>query len=705
MSTSTTNLEKTYSGKLAAFAGELGDHIDDKAMLQEVHMAITSLLAEGGTSEREIRAALQRRLDNGELREESFELVQKLIDRIVLQAAAPDELSSELSDDAFSSTTVLSTVTLEPTELGDNLQVGSVLRDRFMLLEEISGGSMGTVYKAMDRRLAEAGTKDHFVAIKVLSPRLSRDGNALRALQQEAAKTRCLAHPNIVRFIDLDRDDELYFMVLEWIEGRSLATILDDKKSKKIDVETALNIIQQVGAALEYAHQRGVVHADVKPGNIMITPDGVVKLFDFGIARVQQKQQKTRTDFDPAVLQAVSPAYSSMQVLTGEDPTQADDVFSLACLAYRLIAGYRVFGPRNAAEAAEAGMEPQRLDVLSKSQWAALKKALSFPRITRFASPAAFVSALQPETISVDPEPANDEWEEEPTGGNGWRNLAVLVIIAAAVAAVFQQEVLNFFNRVTEAVSVVQREASVSPEAADIGAPGQFAAATEGAPPVAVGDIQAQVLPLGSEQTPAQETSKDVTGGALDAQVTSDSGPTQGAEIINEAEAVTSAGIVTGISGGAGGSNASEAGNDTEARSAIATADPIIQSDAAPVITAVPPKVVGNPGPRASGAATAIVPLAGLGELPAVTSLQLMEDDGPLIIDFVRAIYLDESLELRLIDSDLDGSDLLRTSGQYSISSDGLLKFAAGQHKARITITMSSDPLRGTRSGNYFTSR
>ena len=83
-----------------------------------------------------------------------------------------------------------------------------------------------------------------------------------------------------------------------------------------------------------------------------------------------------------------------MQVLAGEVPVAADDVFSLACLAYRLIAGYRVFGPRNATEAAEAGMEPQRLESLNKTQWHALKKALSYSRVARYASPSDFVDAL-----------------------------------------------------------------------------------------------------------------------------------------------------------------------------------------------------------------------------------------------------------------------------------------------------------------------
>ena len=101
----------------------------------------------------------------------------------------------------------------------------------------------------------------------------------------------------------------------------------------------------------------------------------------------------------------MTPAYSSMQVLTGEKPTPSDDVFSLACLLYRLIAGYRVFGPRNAAEAAEEGMKPQRLDKISDANWRVLKKALAYSRVARFESMADFIDALDveaAESITVD---------------------------------------------------------------------------------------------------------------------------------------------------------------------------------------------------------------------------------------------------------------------------------------------------------------
>ncbi|HZD54526.1 MAG TPA: serine/threonine-protein kinase, partial [Woeseiaceae bacterium] len=390
-------LERTFTEQLAEFDGKLREQDDNANLLKEIHAAITDLMSENGDRDTEIREILQKRYNGGKLRLETYTLVRNVLDRVVIESmpTMPDVVDDEGTDDAYTRTTVIESRRDDEESPHDRLQVGSVLRDRFLLQERVAGGSMGVVYKALDRRIAEADGVDPWVAIKVLSSKLCRNAYALRALQQEAAKGRCLSHPNIVRFIDLDRDDEIYFIVMEWMEGQSLAAILDENRNQALDRATSLDMVRQVGLALDYAHRCGVVHADVKPANIMVLPSGQVKLFDFGIARIRQKQHPTRREFDPGVLGAVAPAYSSLQVLTGEEPQAADDVFSLGCLMYRLVAGHRVFGPRNAAEAAEQGMEPQRPQGLSDAPWRALKKSLAYARVSRFATPAEFLAALE----------------------------------------------------------------------------------------------------------------------------------------------------------------------------------------------------------------------------------------------------------------------------------------------------------------------
>jgi len=504
MNAETQKVREALSDQLSELDRSLGATVGDSEMLASLQTEIAQLLADGSTAERDIRVLLQERFDRGDLRQETFQLVKSVLDRFVSEQVATSPVGDSdptgmhapdpdlSSDDPFASTTVITEHLNEASTADDRVQIGSVLRDRFLLQKRVSGGSMGVVYKALDRRMAEAGAESPLVAIKVLSPQLSRSTAAVRALQREAAKGRCLLHPNIVRFIDLDRDDDLYFIVMEWMEGQTLADILDAPESRTIGVERALTIVRQVAQALDYAHRCGIVHADVKPGNIMVLPDGTAKLFDFGVARVRQTQTND-DDFDPQSLGAMTPAYSSMQVLTGEEPVPADDVFSLGCLMYRLIAGYRVFGPRNAAEAAEEGMKPQRLEALSERQWAALKKAISFARITRYTSMDEFIAALDDNsTLRASQQDRLDvNGDDKPRGKRGW--IVALLAVLLVAAGAYQ---LGLLDRITE-------PAALPPEAPIDEAPPEAVVETpEVADDSRPADAEAVSTPLVAEPLP-----------------------------------------------------------------------------------------------------------------------------------------------------------------------------------------------------------
>jgi hypothetical protein len=459
MSPESEKIRDQFADQLSSFDDRLEATSTDVDMLADIQAGIGSLLATDAGSEAAIRGVLQERYEAGELRKETFQLVKSMLDHYVTEKVptspvpeAPSDAQRKeppmadtaapepVGDDDFGRTTVIPNDALPFQKTTTRVQVGSVLRDRFLLQQEVSGGSMGTVYKALDRRLAEAGSEQTSVAIKVLSPALAQDGHALRALQQEAAKTRCLLHPNIVRFIDLDRDDDLYFLILEWLEGRTLAEILDSADARSIDTEAAFRIVRQIGDALDYAHRCGIIHADIKPGNIMVMPNGDAKLFDFGVARV--RQQQAANEFDPGVLGALTPAYSSMQVLGGEEPVASDDVFSLACLLYRLIAGYRVFGPRNAAEASQAGMAPQKPQGINDAQWKVLKKALSYSRVTRFESVKAFTEALDngaDDLVATESFEAPVRFGADDDGGSPGKWLAIMVVLLGLAAIGAQQ--------------------------------------------------------------------------------------------------------------------------------------------------------------------------------------------------------------------------------------------------------------------------
>jgi serine/threonine protein kinase len=466
MSAESEKVREMLADQLAEFDQNLGETIGDAAMLADLKNQIGRLLATGA-AERDIRILLQERFDRGNLRRETFQLVKSVLDRYTSEDVATSPFAEDgppaslfdthaelTGDDEFASTTVISQGLTETGMADSRVQPGSVLNDRYLIRQRVSGGSMGVVYQAVDRAATDGGN-EAFVAIKVLSPKLSSSEAALRALQQEAAKGRCLLHPNIVRFIDLERDDDLSFLVMEWMPGRTLADLLDSPSTRRFGVDEALDIMRMIGQALGYAHRCGIVHADVKPGNIMILPNGTAKLFDFGVARIRQTTHPD--DFDPGELGAVTPAYSSREVLSGEEPVAADDVYSLGCLMYRLIAGYRVFGPRNAAEAAAERMTPQRLDALSDSQWKALKKALSFSRAGRFESMDDFTDALGVgESIRVTPDQrlAN---EVDAGGSRSWMLIPLVLLVAAGGA--YQAGLLDDYLGAPEAQEVVPDQA------------------------------------------------------------------------------------------------------------------------------------------------------------------------------------------------------------------------------------------------------
>ena len=672
MNTGPEKQRDTLADQLANFDDRLQSTANDVDMLADIQEGIASLLSSSDSSEAEIRRVLQERYEAGGLRKETFQLVKSMLDRYVTeniptspikqsppapkppQSDAPPAAAGSLpnDEDSFGATTVIPTSAVPINDPDARVQVGSILRDRFLLQKKVSGGSMGVVYKALDRRLAEAASDQTSVAIKVLSPALAEDGHALRALQQEAAKTRCLVHPHIVRFIDLDRDDDLYFLILEWLEGRTLADILDSPDSKVIDREAAFRIVRQIGEALDYAHKCGIVHADVKPGNVMIMPNGDAKLFDFGVARVRQKHADT--EFDPGVLGALTPAYSSLQVLGGEEPVASDDVFSLGCLLYRLIAGYRVFGPRNAAEASEAGMQPQCPQGLTDDQWAALRKALSYSRVTRFKSVGEFIEALgahkptphHTDTITID---APERFASDEGGSPGKWIATIVVLLGLGGIAANQMGYLDpWLEQFRESTGLVELAApdEIVEEFADdpiVEAGG----VTEGEAPAGIGSTEAAEDTTSIGAPPVPETT------AVEPELAAEEPAAQETEVAAEEVA-------------------------TELQP---EPEPVVQRPRLVDFSTLPPP-------------NAIVNFSMESPDATSTNVALREDGDPVVIDFIRDDDASEALTLRLVEVDYSGTRSPWSSGQYALSNAGLVVFPAGQPRARITLRTASDPRR-----------
>jgi serine/threonine protein kinase len=274
-----------------------------------------------------------------------------------------------------------------------HVMIGLVLRDRFVLVEELGRGGMGIVYKALDQREVENKGRDPYVAIKVLNEEFKRHPESARALQRESKKSMRLAHPNIVLVRDFDRHRGNVFMVMELLTGQPLDRLQRNHYPDGMPVSMVTDIVSGLGAGLSYAHQLGIVHADFKPSNAFLTNQNVVKVLDFGVARAALALDRAEsTIFDAGKLNAVTPAYASIEMLIGEAPDPRDDIYALACVTYLLLTGRHPYNGIDAIRAREAALLPAPIEGLPEHQWRAIYWALTFERESRTATVKEFVS-------------------------------------------------------------------------------------------------------------------------------------------------------------------------------------------------------------------------------------------------------------------------------------------------------------------------
>ncbi len=279
----------------------------------------------------------------------------------------------------------------------------NVLKSRFVLEDQLGSGGMGTVYLAKDLRRVEAQDQNPHLAIKVLNADFREHPDAFIALQREAAKSQSLSHPNIVKIFDFDKDGDVPFMTMELLRGSELSELLRQYPQGLPD-SLAWTVIESFCAALKHAHAEGVIHADIKPGNLFVTHAGQLKIFDFGLARVVQANfsqgvMQTRSDvgdmiFDTAALGALTPAFASKATLHGNAPNAADDVFAAALVIYQILAGKHPYNRIPADKIDSRATQLERPKQLSSRQWRALSGALALDEADRVPSIADLQSGL-----------------------------------------------------------------------------------------------------------------------------------------------------------------------------------------------------------------------------------------------------------------------------------------------------------------------
>jgi formylglycine-generating enzyme required for sulfatase activity len=274
--------------------------------------------------------------------------------------------------------------------------VGDILQGRFSLVALIGEGGMSRVFKAIDLRRVEAGAIDLHVAVKVLTEPFDEYFGSIVALHREAHKLQRLIHPNIVRVIDCDRDGQTVFMTMEYLSGKSLQTILRASDSSGREPSAALTLVAAVGDALEFAHGNHIVHGDLKPGNIIVTDAGAVKVIDFGMARFIARadiasDQEAQHDTTP---NAITPRYASPEMVAGHSPEPADDVYALACIAYEALSGRHPFGRESDPSGRDSHFKLPRPARMPAHQYMAIARALAFERKDRTPSIRRFLDEL-----------------------------------------------------------------------------------------------------------------------------------------------------------------------------------------------------------------------------------------------------------------------------------------------------------------------
>ncbi len=260
------------------------------------------------------------------------------------------------------------------------MQPGFMLKDRFQLGEKLGQGGMGAVFRAKDLRRVEAGHSDPTVAIKVISGDFARDSRAFIALQRETDKSQTLAHPNIITVYDFDRDDTIFFMTMESLSG----VTLDSYIASNAERSECIAYITDLGNAIAYAHKRNIVHSDLKPANIFITSENILKVLDFGIARAYSSIEGDKTPDDPDEISGLTPTYASYEMFERQPPHPADDVYALGLIAYEMLTGQHPFDRKSAPRAESLGLKPKRIKGLPAYQWKAIAKALAFRREDRW---------------------------------------------------------------------------------------------------------------------------------------------------------------------------------------------------------------------------------------------------------------------------------------------------------------------------------
>ncbi|MGH9843697.1 MAG: serine/threonine-protein kinase, partial [Blastocatellia bacterium] len=266
-----------------------------------------------------------------------------------LRAEAEKLLAAHERESSFIDSPILAEVA-EPTDDGNESLVGRRI-GHYKIVSLLGRGGMGEVYLAEDSRL------ERKVALKVLPSAFTQNQDRVRRFEREAKAASALNHPNILTIHEIGELDGAHYIVSEFVEGETLRALIE---RGRLGISQAIAIAEQVAGALSVAHQAGIIHRDIKPENVMARPDGLVKVLDFGLAKLTERPAATpevdsqaetiaRLSTEPGVVMGTVP-YMSPEQARGQKVDHRTDIFSLGVLLYEMLAGRRPFEGATASD-------------------------------------------------------------------------------------------------------------------------------------------------------------------------------------------------------------------------------------------------------------------------------------------------------------------------------------------------------------------
>lgn len=328
--------------------------------------------------------------------------------------------------------------------------IGTVINYRYEILEKCGDGNFFSVYKSRDKVL------NRLVAVKVLNPEYSRDRDFAERLISESQMTEDLDHPNIAKVFDADEQDGAYFLAVEYVRGINLKDRI--KRTAPFAVSYAIDIAIAVAQALDEAHKKGIIHGDVRPHNIITSPEGQIKLTDFGVARALSGYPEIR---EATMMRTVH--YMSPEVVRGDVPTASSDIYSLGVILYEMLTGSVPYdGPTSAAVVARQLQDPVPSPQLHNSGIPTslndiVVKAMQKDPAHRFQSAGELAAALTKirdwlrtgvmHGTATKIQPKQDEEYEETfeRSENTLKNLAIAFGVVLAIAVLVSIIVVKLF--------------------------------------------------------------------------------------------------------------------------------------------------------------------------------------------------------------------------------------------------------------------